>query len=123
MDTGTILLMDIGITLVAATIFGFIARALHQPLILAYVLSGVAVGPSFFRIITEADTIDVLAQFGIALLLFMVGLELDLKKLKDVGKVSLGCGIGQIGFTFLFGYLLAVYMGFPGMPRFISHSA
>jgi len=69
MDTGTILLMDIGITLVAATIFGFIARALHQPLILAYVLSGVAVGPSFFRIITEADTIDVLAQFGIALLL------------------------------------------------------
>jgi len=47
MDAGTILLMDIGITLVAATIFGFIARVLHQPLILAYVLSGVAVGPSF----------------------------------------------------------------------------
>lgn len=110
--------MDIGITLVSATFFGFIARALRQPLILAYVLSGVVVGPSFFRIISEGETIDILAQFGIALLLFIVGLELDLKRLKDVGRVSLGCGMGQIVTTFIFGYLLALYLGFSGYAPF-----
>jgi len=110
--------MDIGVTLVAATFFGFIARALRQPLILAYVLAGVVVGPSFFRIITERETINILAQFGIALLLFMVGLELDIKRLRDVGRVSAGCGIGQIVITFIFGYLLAGYMGFTGYAPF-----
>jgi Kef-type K+ transport system membrane component KefB/voltage-gated potassium channel Kch len=118
METGTALLMDIGVTLVAATFFGFIARALRQPLILAYVLAGVVVGPSFFQIITERETIDILAQFGIALLLFMVGLELDIKRLRDVGRVSAGCGIGQIVTTFIFGYLLASYMGFSGYAPF-----
>jgi Kef-type K+ transport system membrane component KefB/voltage-gated potassium channel Kch len=118
METGTALLMDIGVTLVAATFFGFIARALRQPLILAYVLGGVVVGPSFFQIITERETIDVLAQFGIALLLFMVGLELDIKRLRDVGRVSAGCGIGQIVITFIFGYLLAGFMGFTGYAPF-----
>jgi Kef-type K+ transport system membrane component KefB/voltage-gated potassium channel Kch len=118
METGTALLMDIGVTLVAATFFGFIARALRQPLILAYVLAGVVVGPSFFQIITERETIDILAQFGIALLLFMVGLELDIKRLRDVGRVSAGCGIGQIVITFIFGYLLASYMGFSGYAPF-----
>jgi|WetSurMetagenome_2_1015567.scaffolds.fasta_scaffold27797_3 Kef-type K+ transport system membrane component KefB/voltage-gated potassium channel Kch len=118
METGTALLMDIGVTIVAATFFGFIARALRQPLILAYVLAGVVVGPSFFRIITERETIDILAQFGIALLLFMVGLELDIKRLRDVGRVSAGCGIGQIVTTFIFGYMLASYMGFSGYAPF-----
>ena len=118
METGTALLMDIGVTLVAATFLGFIARALRQPLILAYVFAGIVVGPSFFRIITERDTINILAQFGIALLLFMVGLELDLKRLRDVGRVSTGCGIGQIVITFIFGYLLAEYMGFSGYEPF-----
>lgn len=110
--------MNIGVTLVVATFLGFIARALRQPLILAYVLAGIVVGPSFFRIITEQDTINILAQFGIALLLFMVGLELDLKRLRDVGRVSTGCGIGQIVITFIFGYLLAAYMGFKGYEPF-----
>lgn len=118
METGTALLLDIGVTLVAATFLGFIARALRQPLILAYVLAGIVVGPSFFQIITERDTIDILAQFGIALLLFMVGLELDLKRLRDVGRVSTGCGIGQIIITFIFGYLLAEHLGFSGYEPF-----
>lgn len=110
--------MDLGVIIVASTFLGFVARGLRQPLILAYVLAGIIIGPSVLRIITEKEAIDVLAQFGIALLLFMVGLELDLKRLKDVGRVSIGCGLGQIVITFFFGYLLAELMGFDGYAPF-----
>ena len=118
MESSSGLLLDIGVTIVAATFLGFLARYLRQPLIIAYVLAGIIVGPSFLRIITEKEAIDVLAQFGIALLLFMVGLELDLKRLKDVGRVSIGCGVGQIVITFIFGYILAQAMGFSGYEPF-----
>jgi len=118
METGTVILLDIGITIVAATALGFMAKSFRQPLILAYVLAGVVVGPSFLKLITEKEVIDILAQFGIALLLFIVGLELDLKRLTDVGRVSIGCGLGQIIITFLFGYVLAQFMGFTGYEPF-----
>ena len=118
MESGTVILLDIGITIVASTILGFMARSFRQPLLLAYVLAGVIVGPSFLRLITEKEVIDTLAQFGIALLLFIVGLELDLKRLADVGRVSIGCGLGQIFITFFFGYMLAQSMGFTGHEPF-----
>lgn len=106
------LLVDIGVIIVVATFLGFIARVFRQPLILAYVLAGIVVGPFGLKWITETAIIDTLAELGIAFLLFMVGLELDIKRLKDVGKVSVGCGLGQIIITFIFGYIIAVYLGF-----------
>ncbi|MEA3255357.1 MAG: cation:proton antiporter [Candidatus Altiarchaeota archaeon] len=116
MEMEMILLRDIGIIIVAATFLGFIAKSLKQPLIPAYVLAGIVVGPFGLGLVTEKTIIDTLAQLGIALLLFMVGLELDIKRLKNVGKVSVGCGLGQIIITFIFGYILAVYLGFTSPP-------
>lgn len=106
------LLLDIGIILVAATFLGFMARSLKQPLILAYILAGMLIGPSALGLITQEDIINILAELGIAFLLFMVGLELDIKRLKDVGSVSVGCGLGQIIITFIFGYTLTIFLGF-----------
>lgn len=118
METGSSLLFDIGLTIVGATFLGFIARALKQPLIIAYVLTGIIMGPSILQLVTEQNTITILAEFGIALLLFMVGLEMDFKRIKDVGKTSIGVGVSQIFFTFVFGYLLSLNMGFSGYAPF-----
>jgi len=105
-----VLLLDIGYIILSATVFAIIARFLRQPLIVAYVFAGIIIGPYGMKLIVEREVIDVLAEFGIALLLFMVGLELDFRRLRDVGKVSLKCGVGQIFITFIVGYFLSIYL-------------
>ncbi len=116
--SGIILLQDIGIVIIAATILAYIARLLRQPLILAYVLAGILIGPSVLGLIINRDIITTLAELGIAFLLFFVGLELDFRKLRDVGRVSIGCGLGQIIITFIFGFLLAGMLGFTQLESF-----
>ncbi|MBU4201720.1 MAG: cation:proton antiporter, partial [Candidatus Altiarchaeota archaeon] len=93
--SGALILWDLGIIVLTATFLGLIARVLKQPLILAYVVGGILIGPAVFRLITSGHMISTFAEMGIAFLLFMVGLELDLSRLKQVGRVSVLCGLGQ----------------------------
>ncbi|MDP3992212.1 MAG: cation:proton antiporter [Nanoarchaeota archaeon] len=90
----------------------FIMRILKQPLIIGYIISGIIAGPFFFGILPGVDAIGIFSEFGIAFLLFLVGLHLSPKVIKEVGKISLITGIGQILFTFLFGYFIATLLGF-----------
>jgi len=112
------LFADIGIILIAATIFGIFARFLKQPMILGYMLAGILIGPLGMRLVTNYENILLLSELGIAFLLFVVGLELDLKRLKDLGFVSVVTGVGQIVFTFIFGYLILSMMGFDALVSF-----
>ena len=107
-----LLLFDLGIILLVATVLAFFAKFLKQPLVLSYVVAGILIGPNVLRLITNAEIMTILAELGIAFLLFIVGLELDIKRLRDVGKVSVGCGLGQIIVTFIFGFGLATLLGF-----------
>ncbi|MBN2014288.1 MAG: cation:proton antiporter [Candidatus Altiarchaeota archaeon] len=107
---GLRLLGDIGLIILVSTLFAFFTRLLRQPMILAYVAAGIVIGPFGLKLITEQGTIETLAELGIAFLLFMVGLELDINRLKDVGKVSAGCGLGQILITFIIGFVLAALL-------------
>ena len=66
---------DIGFILIIATILAFIAKFLKQPLIPAYILTGLIIGP-FFGLITNSDIITTMSEIGIAFLLFIVGLEI-----------------------------------------------
>jgi Kef-type K+ transport system membrane component KefB len=91
----------------------FVMRILKQPLIIGYILSGILIGPFFLNILQENPTITAFSEIGIAFLLFIVGLHLSPKVIKEVGKISLITGIGQIVFTTLIGYFLAVLFGFP----------
>ena len=102
---------DIGIIIIIATVFAFIAKILKQPLIPAYVLTGIVIGP-FFGLITNTDVITTLSEIGIAFLLFIVGLEMDLRKLKDVGLVSSIGGMVQILSIFTVTFILSVFLGF-----------
>jgi Kef-type K+ transport system membrane component KefB/Trk K+ transport system NAD-binding subunit len=89
-----------------------IIRLLKQPAIMGYILSGIIAGPVVFDIINSTDTLAAFSQIGVALLLFFVGLNLNPKVIKDVGKISLITGIGQVLFTSSIGFIIALMMGF-----------
>jgi|APSaa5957512576_1039674.scaffolds.fasta_scaffold04123_5 Kef-type K+ transport system membrane component KefB/Trk K+ transport system NAD-binding subunit len=98
----------IGITVLVAGI----TKLLKQPLIIGYILAGIIVSPYFLNVIKSAETLAVFSQMGIAFLLFIVGLSLSPRVIKEVGKVSLVTGIGQILFTSLIGFILSRLLGF-----------
>ncbi len=102
------------ISLVIAIVLAvsFIMRALRQPLIIGYIISGILVGPFFLNMVSMNETIQIFADFGIAFLLFIVGLHLSPKVIKEVGKISLITGVGQVLFTSIIGYFIALALGF-----------
>lgn len=104
--------LELGIIIITVSVLAVLARFLKQPIILAYILTGVILGPSLFQIINNKEMMEGFAVIGIALLLFLVGLELDVRKLKSIGKVAVATGLGQILFTSFFGYLISVFLGF-----------
>lgn len=91
----------------------FIMRLLKQPLIIGYIISGIIVGPFFLNILKENEVIFTFSEIGIAFLLFIVGLHLSPKVIKEVGKISLITGIGQVVFTSIIGYFIGIWFGFP----------
>ncbi|MBU2443538.1 MAG: cation:proton antiporter, partial [Nanoarchaeota archaeon] len=103
---------DIGIMIIFATILGYIGRLLKQPLIPLYILAGVIIGPLGFGWITDSETIRTMSEIGIAFLLFVVGLELDLRKLKDVGNVIIAGSVIQIITMFFAGLVIGILLGF-----------
>lgn len=103
---------EITLIICLAAFFAIVFRWLKQPIILGYILTGIVLGPFGLFNIGSKDILQLMAQFGITLLLFMVGLELRLSDLKSVGKVSLLTGIGQIVFTSLIGYFICLALGF-----------
>ncbi len=106
------LFFNLGIVIVSATIVGIIMKILKQPPILAYILAGLLIGPSGLSLIRNSDVINALSLLGIAFMLFIVGLELDFRKLREVGKAAIIAGIAQIVSTTSLGYVLALWLGF-----------
>ena len=109
------LFLDLGVILIVAAVASFGLRLIKQPNILSYVLVGILIGPvyTFFTNTNVVDpgVIESMSMIGIAFLLFIVGLEMDLKSLKNVTLVStLGGGI-QILIIFVLGYLAALSLG------------
>jgi len=99
------------ILLLTAALVGAVGVRLRQPLIVAYIVIGIAVGPSALGWVTAHDQIDLLAQIGVTLLLFVVGLKLDMHLVRNLGSVALATGLGQLLFTIVFGYLIALALG------------
>lgn len=103
--------IQIGYVIIIATLGGYIAKLFKQPLIPAYIITGLVIGP-ILGIITNSDVIASLSEIGIAFLLFMVGMEINLDRLKHVaGVASLG-GVIQVAIMFTTGFLVALWLGF-----------
>ncbi|MBD3260478.1 MAG: sodium:proton exchanger, partial [Candidatus Altiarchaeales archaeon] len=109
------LLWDMGLMIVAATLGAHLARIFRQPLIVGYVLAGVIIGPSILGLITNHDVIRTFSELGIAFLLFIVGLELDLKKLASVGRASTIIALVNSTVMFCAGYAAAHMLGFTAL--------
>ncbi|MBC2645021.1 cation:proton antiporter [Rhodococcus wratislaviensis] len=98
----------IAVILAIAAAAGLVATRLRQPLIVAFIGVGVLVGPTGTGWVVADSTIELLARMGIAILLFLVGLRLDMHLIRTTGPVALITGLGQVLFTAVIGYLLAV---------------
>lgn len=103
---------EIAALLVMAAVVGFIGILLRQPLIVSFIAVGLLAGPSILNIVRSNDQIDLLSHLGIAILLFLVGIKLDIKLIRSLGAVSLMTGLGQVIFTSIFGFLIGLALGF-----------
>lgn len=110
------LLHDLGLCVIAATVLAFVARLLRQPLILAYIGAGLIIGPPGFKWVNDLASIAQISELGLAFLLFIVGLEIDLKHLIRSGKVSAILGTVQVAGCAVLGWAAALALGFRGLP-------
>ncbi|WP_049722919.1 cation:proton antiporter [Gilvimarinus polysaccharolyticus] len=102
---------EISALLVLAAIIGFIGSLLRQPLIVSFIAVGLLAGPSALDIVHSKDQIAFLSELGIAVLLFLVGIKLDVKLIRSIGVVSVFTGLGQVAFTSIVGYLIGIAIG------------
>lgn len=105
------LLLDLGFMVVTAAVFAFLGKLIKMPSIVAYILAGMALGP-VFGVVELDHSLELISELGIALLLFLVGLELSLQKIKDLGRVAFILGGLQVLLTSVGGFGIATLMGF-----------
>jgi Kef-type K+ transport system membrane component KefB len=107
------LLNDIGIAVLTATVLGLLAHYLRQPIILGYLIAGALIGPQMgLGLIHDAESIEIISEIGLILLLFIIGLELDVKSLFASGKQLLVAGFGQFVLCVAMGVGLFAAMGY-----------
>jgi len=90
---------------------GLVGTLARQPLIVSFIAVGLIAGPSALDVVHSDAQIDLLSELGIALLLFLVGIKLDVKLIRSLGVVSVMTGLGQVIFTAFFGYLIGLGLG------------
>lgn len=105
------LFFEIGIVLVIAAMLSMVIYRLRQPLIIAYILTGILAGPSLLALTNSPDAFEAMSKIGIAFLLFTVGLSLNWQSVKDVGGIALATGVGQVLFTSIAGFLIGILLG------------
>jgi Kef-type K+ transport system membrane component KefB len=111
---GIHILSDIGMAIVAATAAALLARALRQPLILGYLVAGVIVGPAMgLGLVKDRESIEIISEIGLILLLFIIGLEMDLQKLVSAGRSLVLAGALQFPICVALGLAFALALGMP----------
>jgi Kef-type K+ transport system membrane component KefB len=103
--------VTIAATLLVAAIIGTVAVRLRQPLIVSFIAVGIIVGPAGLGWVQHEGAVELLATIGISVLLFLVGLKLDVEVIRSMGRVALATGLGQVLFTSVVGFLLCQALG------------
>lgn len=104
--------IEVSLILLVALIVSTLMRYLKQPLVIGYILTGILVGPYALNILQSVETVELFSKLGITALLFVVGLGLSPKVLKELGVVATITGLGQVIFTSGIGYIIGLALGF-----------
>lgn len=107
--------VEVSLILGIATVVAWIMQILRQPLILGHVITGILAGPVLLGIIKSQHELELFSKIGIAALLFIVGLSLHPKVAREVGKISVYAGVGQVVFTAVSGFFIARGFGFDAL--------
>jgi Kef-type K+ transport system membrane component KefB/voltage-gated potassium channel Kch len=107
------LIHDLALSIVMAWLLGVAAYLARQPLILAYLVAGFLLGPSGFKWVQSQQSISIISELGLIFMLFMIGLEIDLKKIIRAGNVILVTSASQIVGCFLLALALFLLIGIP----------
>jgi Kef-type K+ transport system membrane component KefB len=107
------LVIEIAVCIVAAWMLAVVAQSLKQPVIVAYLLAGVLVGPVGIGLVSDEESISTISELGLILLLYMIGLEIDLKTMLGAGRVITVTGLVQILGTCALGIAAFAWWGFP----------
>lgn len=105
--------LEITVIICLAALVSLVFRLLKQPEILAYILTGIIIGPLGLFHPSDPEFLRTMGEVGITLLLFMIGLEIRVTDLSAIGKIAFIAGGAQILFSFAVGYILALIFGFP----------
>jgi CPA2 family monovalent cation:H+ antiporter-2 len=105
------ILAQLALSLLAAAVGGIVAARLRLPLLVGYIAGGVLLGPAGFALIRDPHIIQALADLGIVLLLFALGVEFRLEEIRSLGPVALRGGAIQIGLTFVLLILIGLAAG------------
>lgn len=107
------LIRDITLCILFAWVLGLLAHFSRQPLILAYLIAGFFIGPFGMGWVKSQESINVISELGLIFMLFMIGLEIDLKKIVRAGKVILFAAGGQLIGGVVLGLLFFIAVGLP----------
>ncbi|MEX1182456.1 MAG: cation:proton antiporter [Gemmatimonadota bacterium] len=110
--TDFLILQNLGFILFAAAFMVLLLRLIRVPTLIAYMAAGLLLGP-VTGLMTASEPVELIAETGIALLLFLVGLELNLDHIRGVGRVAVIGGTVQIVLTALIGGAVAMLFGLP----------
>jgi len=101
-------LQDFTIIMVAASIMAMVSYKLKQPMVIGYIIAGMIIGPFTppFSLITNFDVLNLFAEIGVILLLFVVGMEFPIEKLRKIGKKALVIAFSEGLGTFAIGFLV-----------------
>lgn len=108
--------VEFSLLIALAAAIAVIMRLIKQPLIIGYIITGLVAGTFFADIVGSVDILQLFSEIGIAILLFLVGLHLHPKNVKEFGTVSLITGIGQVLFTSAIGFGISLWLGLDVIP-------
>ena len=108
------LVQDFAVIMVVAAVMLFITFKLKQPMVIGYILAGMVIGPFTppFTLIHSVETVNAFAELGIIMLLFVIGTDFPINKLRSVGKISIVVALAESMGTLLIVYIVAQLLGF-----------
>ncbi|HBU27588.1 TPA: sodium:proton exchanger [Candidatus Uhrbacteria bacterium] len=104
--------LQIAFVIIIASGLALLAFRIRQPLIIAYMLAGLMIGPGVLGFVHQTETMLAFSEVGIAFLLFLVGMNLDWRRMKEIGSVAILVGLGQTFLTAGLGFAVGTLLGF-----------